>query len=331
MISTPFAHETWFVRDDVDWESGFATETLTLVLLGAVVAVTLGVRALARARPGRDVPFLGRMAPWMPFALRIHLGVSLIGLLSLGVYLSPAMDLAFDPPGVLLGAVMLVTAVLMIAGWHTRAAAWLLIAAGPIGMLEFGVSPVIQRIDLLGPAFFLLLTGPGAWSADAELGRAERPSPEAVERAVWALRMAVGTALIVVAFAEKLGQPDLVVKFLDEYPHFNLAQEGGLGWSDLAFARVAGAIEVLFGLLIISGALPQAIVLIAGIPFNATLFFFGDVELLGHLPIYGTMLVLLVYGSNPRLRPVVSSLWPWHGAAASPARGARGSPAARRA
>ena len=31
----------------------------------------------------------------------------------------------------------------------------------------------------------------------------------------------------------------------------------GLGWSDLEFARVAGAIEVLFGLLLISGATPR--------------------------------------------------------------------------
>jgi hypothetical protein len=45
----------------------------------------------------------------------------------------------------------------------------------------------------------------------------------------------------------------------------------GLRMGDLEFARTAGAIEVLFGLLLISGALPQAIILIAGIPFNATL------------------------------------------------------------
>ena len=31
---------------------------------------------------------------------------------------------------------------------------------------------------------------------------------------------------------------------------------------------------------------------------------------MGHLPIYGTMLVLLVVGSEPRLRPLVSSLRP---------------------
>ena len=43
--------------------------------------------------------------------------------------------------------------------------------------------------------------------------------------------------------------------------------------SDLDFVRAAGVIEVLFGLLLISGALPQVIVLAAGIPFNATLWF----------------------------------------------------------
>jgi hypothetical protein len=80
--------------------------------------------------------------------------------------------------------------------------------------------------------------------------------------------------------------------------------------SDLEFARVAGCIEVLFGLLLISGALPQAIVLIAGVPFNATLWFFGNTELVGHLPVYGAMLVLLVWGSDPTLRPLVSGL-PW--------------------
>jgi hypothetical protein len=48
------------------------------------------VRLLALVFPGVDIPFLARLAPWMPFAVRLHLAVSLIGLLSLGVYLSPA-------------------------------------------------------------------------------------------------------------------------------------------------------------------------------------------------------------------------------------------------
>jgi hypothetical protein len=62
--------------------------------------------------------------------------------------------------------------------------------------------------------------------------------------------------------------------------------------------------------LLVSGALPQLVVILAGIPFNATLFFLGTDELIGHLPIYGAMLALLVYGSNRELAVVVDD-FPW--------------------
>jgi hypothetical protein len=261
--------------------------------------------------PGVDVPFLARLVPWMPFAVRIHLGVSLVGLLSMGVYLSPAMDLEPTVGGIALGATMGAVALLMITGWHARAAAALLVAAGPLGMLEFGVGPVAQRADLLGLAVFVLFAGAGRWSADAEGGRFEEPSLADLGKAIWGLRVGAGVALIVVAFAEKLANPEMALAFLADHPDFNVAALVGLPMGDLEFVRLAGAIEVLFGLLLISGALPQAIVLIAGIPFNATLWFFGTDELLGHLPVYGAMLVLLVYGSHPQLRPAVSAQWPF--------------------
>ena len=311
MPPIPFAHETWFGPDTFPSDWGFTFETLTLVLLAAAVAVTVAVRLIARSFPGVDVGWLARCAPFMPFAVRIHLAVSLIGLLSLGYYLSPAMDLHADVAGILLGAVMVVVAVGMATGFHARWAAGLLLAAGPLGMMEFGFLPVLQRVDMLGLALFVLLAGAGRWSADHELGRAADPSPEAQAQAVWALKVCAGLALIVVAFAEKLAVPAMALDFLAHNPGFNVAAQIGLGWSDLEFARVAGAIEVLFGLLVISGALPQACVLIAGIPFNATLWFFGATELVGHLPVYGAMLVLLVYGSDPALRPAVGSLWPF--------------------
>jgi uncharacterized membrane protein YphA (DoxX/SURF4 family) len=185
----------------------------------------------------------------------MHLAVSLVSLLALGFYLSPAMDLHWNVAGVLLGATMIVTAIGMATGWHTKRAAWLLIAAGPLGMLEFGIGPVIQRVDMLGPALFLLIAGPGRWSADHELNKAREPSQQDIERAVWALKVTVGAALIIVAFAEKLANPALA---------------------------------------------------------------HGATELSGHLPVYGTMLVLLVYGSDPRLRPLVATLWPWRAARAAP-------------
>jgi len=256
------------------------------------------------------------MAPWMPFALRIHLAVSLVALLSLGYYLSPSMDLHFNVIGVVLGAVMVVVAIGMVTGWNTREAAILLIAAGPLGMVEFGFWEVVKRIDMLGPALFVLITGPGRWSADWELGRAREASREQMRIAVWALKVTVGLALIVVAFAEKLVDPDRAVAFLHTRPEFNVFAQIGLPLGDREFVRIAGCIEVLFGLLVISGALPQIGVVIIGVPINATLFFYGTTELAGHLPIYGTMLVLLVYGSDPELREYVSSLWPFRSRAA---------------
>src|SRR3712207_1907216 len=131
-------------------------------------------------------------------------------------------------------------------------------------MLEFGFWPVVQRIDLLGMAAFVYFTGPGRWSADHESGRAVEPDFAQIAKAVWSLRVAAGVALIVVAFVEKLATPELATAFLADHQNLNVAAQLGIGMSDLEFARLAGAIEVLFGLLLISGALSQAAVLIAG-------------------------------------------------------------------
>jgi uncharacterized membrane protein YphA (DoxX/SURF4 family) len=206
---------------------------------------------------------------------------------------------------------MATVAVSMATGWHARRGAALLVAAGPLGMAQFGFSPVLQRVDLLGLAVFVAIAGAGRWSADAELGRAADPTPLQAARAIWALRVGAGAALIVVAFAEKLANPQLALHFLTDHEQLSVGHQLGLHMSDLAFIRTAGAIEVLFGLLLISGALPQVCVLVAGIPFNATLWFFGTTELVGHLPIYGAMLVLLVYGSQATLRDGVRAAWPW--------------------
>jgi len=58
--------------------------------------------------------------------------------------------------------------ILMATGWHTSGVAARRRRAA--GMLEFGVSRVLQRIDLLGLAVFVLVAGPGRWSADHETG-----------------------------------------------------------------------------------------------------------------------------------------------------------------
>ena len=45
-----------------------------------------------------------------------------------------------------------------------------------LGMMECGFWTVAERVDLVGLAPFVLLTGAGRWSADHELGRTGEPS-----------------------------------------------------------------------------------------------------------------------------------------------------------
>lgn len=52
---------------------------------------------------------------------------------------------------------MAVVVIGMATGFYAPEAAWLLVAAGPLGMLEFGISPVLQRLDVLGLAVFVIL------------------------------------------------------------------------------------------------------------------------------------------------------------------------------
>jgi hypothetical protein len=300
------AHEAWFVsaRPPYDWS--FALEGASLALICAAVAGALLWRLAARFFPSPELPFLrplGRLAPWVPRLLAIHAGVSLLAQAAQGWYLAPSLQLPDSPFGAALAIAEGLLGVWLISGYRIRPAAALLVASGPLGMPFYGVVPILERLDLLGIALFLALLPPEETPGGAVDATAER-----VRASLLALRLMVGGSLIVLAFTEKLARPALAIDFLDRYPAFNILKSVGLEVSDLTFIRIAGTIELLFGLLLVSAALPQLAVIVAGIPFNATLFFLGSEELIGHLPIYGAMLALLVYGSSDRFARVVPSL-----------------------
>lgn len=268
----------------------------------------MGWRTVARRAPSPELPFLaplGRLAPWVPRLLAVHAGVSLLAQAARGSYLAPSLDLPDNALGSSLAIAEGALGVWLIAGYRIRPAALLLVASGPLSMPVYGIVPILERIDLLGIALFLALLPPGETPGGATSVASRKVAP-----ALLSLRSLVGLALVVLAFSEKLARPDLALAFLDRYPAFNVLRALGLEVGDLAFVRIAGAIELLFGLLILSGALPQLAVILAGIPFNATLFFLGAGELIGHLPVYGAMLALLVYGSDKQLAPLVP-WFPW--------------------
>jgi hypothetical protein len=308
--SLPLAHEKWFVDDPgafhADW--GFARSTPSLLLIAAVAVVALVWHLVGARLPRPELPFLeplGRLAPWVPRLLGIHLGVSLLSLAVRDAYLAPNLSLENVPGGAAIAFAEGLLGVWFITGAWLRPAGLVTLLLGPLAALLAGPVAMLEAIDLLGIALFLVVLPPGR----DRLGAVE-PPPETAALAIFALRVCAGLALVVLAFSEKFANPALAREFIGNYPAFDLFDLLGIPLGGDAFIRLAGAVELLFGLLLISGRIPQVAVIVAGIPFNATLFFLGRTELIGHLPVYGVMLALLVYGSSRRYADAVPA-WPW--------------------
>ncbi len=289
------AHERWFVPSSGGGDWSFFLSWLPLTLVGAVVAVTVVWRlvALRLDRPELGVlEPIGRLAPWVPRILGIHLGVALLALASTGSFVTPAVALE-GPLGsaLLLGEAAL--GVWLVTGVRLRPAAALVLALGPVLGVVSGPMALLECANLAAVAAFLVVLPPGADRFGAVAHDAAR-----TRQALLLLRVGVGVALIALAFTEKFTNPVMAVHTLEEFPALDVFGMAGIHLAPETFVVVAGSIELLFGLLVLSGALPQVAVLVAMVPFNATLALFGQAELVGHLPVYGVFLALLAYGSN---------------------------------
>lgn len=302
------AHEKWFVDDPesfpTDWS--FALRPVALLAMLAMVVVTVAWRWVGRRVGAPELRLLAplkALTPYVPRLLAIHVGVSLLAAAAGGRFLSHDLEIADRAFGPLLLVVEGLIGVWFVAGWRVRPAAVALAVVGPAALLVTGPVGLLSAADLLGIAVFLIVLPP----ADDTAAGAVTPTPDQLRLSLLAARLGAGVALITLAFAEKLANPALARQTLADFPRLDVFALVGLDVPTDTFVLIAGSTELLFGLLVISGAMPQVAVLVAGIPFNATLILFGGTEMLGHLPVYGLFLTLIVYGSDPATAPHV----PW--------------------
>jgi uncharacterized membrane protein YphA (DoxX/SURF4 family) len=303
------AHERWFTP------GGYApilvedVFSLVTILASGVVAGVLGLAWLADRLVERrrlEVPSLIGIDPrgvanlyaWIPPLLALHAAVPLI---VSGVELQlfvPNLPLPRNILGLLLALAQIVIALGFLYGAFTRASAILLALVGLAGMAVVHPLYVLEHCDLLGIAGFLFIAGRGPYSVDALLKRVRQPQERLLPYAVPTLRVLTGASLVVLGFTEKLWNRQLARDFLERNP-LNFTTALPLTLTDDQFIIVAGLIEVTIGALIISGLWMRTVILLAWLPFNLSVPFFGWVELVGHLPTYGTMAVLLIWATGP--------------------------------
>jgi len=297
---TPFvigvlAHVKWFTDPRLHpTQYGLL---LSAPVIGAFV-LAIGATGLAyliqhRVPEPRAIRSLERYAATGPLALRIALGVALIAAAAANWLFVPSLVLDRDAIGVALRAIEAGCGLFLLAGVFTRYVAIVLALLGVVAMVPFSIESILEQIHILGIAVFLLLAGPGQVSVDARR-RADHSieHEKAPTAAINLLRIAMGFGIAYGALTEKLLNPPLAQALLDQSPFLNVLRPLGVG--DPAFIWLAGAAELVVGVVVLSGQITRPVMAIGFALFTVTLIVFGLPELIGHLPFYGIMLPLFI-------------------------------------
>lgn len=302
-------HERWFT-DELKFPVQFETwsSSNSLVPIAIAAGITIAATLIWRARGRHSVvpgPIaLGmpwenyvRLLTWVPLVIGVHMGVTLLVSGVNRQLFIPNLVLPVNLLGGVLGMIEIAIALSFIYGALARPAAAALGATWLFGMFVFGPLRLIEHTEIFGIAFFLFATGRGPLAFDMALDRLNKPLATLIPFAVPVLRVSLGIGLVVVAFTEKIWNIPMGLAFLAEH-HFNFLPYIGIGIDDTKFLLIAGTVELLMGMMLIAGVYVRLVIIITLIPFNLTLPFMGWRELVGHLPTYGILALLLLWGDE---------------------------------
>jgi len=160
----------------------------------------------------------------------------------------------------------------------------------------FGVTEVLDYVNILGVALFILL---------------DRSGVEKIrEYAIPVLRILAGIALVTLGISEKLLQPELGFAFLSLYDWNFMPALGFSFFSNELFVLSAGVMEVIIGTILILGVVTRintivvaSLMIITNTTFALQMRYdLAITELIGHLPFVATAIMLVVHGSGTKLK-----------------------------
>jgi uncharacterized membrane protein YphA (DoxX/SURF4 family) len=304
-ISSAQAHEKWFFDGQLPSlkPSGFLTPYCQSAAAAAIAVTVIGW-ILWRWRRQRDLipgpekfgatdEGLSRFYAWVPLIIGVHFAVPLFVLGVQGQLFSPN-NLAAPPWHLFAGLAEIACALSFLYGGLTRLSGLALALLWLAGGIFVSWETAFENLHYLGAAVFFFCAGRGPYAIDRLLFPALEPSPALALFAMKALRISIGLGFAFVAFTEKLANPELAVGFLAQHP-LNFTSAIGFAMPDRAFIWCAGTTELIIGLFLAFGLFPRVIIVAAWGLINLTLTIFSWVELVGHLPIYGIMAILLIW------------------------------------
>lgn len=252
-------------------------------------------------------------ADFLPWLLRLSIGLPLVGAGFAGYFISPAVPI---PDDLLLSLVarLFLTAIgfLLLYGIMTR-----IVAA--IGVLTYVgtvvVAPeVLLASEYLGGLLAIIVLGGDRPSVDQLLTRLAATEGTLYSRATalhtlgdWIdqrvdpyavytptiLRVGLGVNFLYTGLVDKLLQPAVALAVVEKYHLTSVVPvEPGM------WVVGAGGVELLLGVALISGLFTRGVAAIAFGTFTLTLFTLPDDPVLAHISLFGLATALLITGSG---------------------------------
>ncbi|MEL6921460.1 MAG: hypothetical protein AAFO77_10645 [Pseudomonadota bacterium] len=295
------AHVRWFVDASATvetFEPYELTDTAVIVWIGLALVLIAASVILDMRLPNVRIVDTKTRHDFIEI-LRVFTGMSMMLTAYEGAIVAPHLS-AFGAFGTVLLFAQAGIGILLIANRFVRHAAILMILLHLGLAVKFGFLAAFEYLIMVAIAVFLLINN----LPTVELR--ERFKPYSVDL----LRILTGISLITLGFSEKLVGAMMAESFLVLY-QWNFMQALGLEFfTDRLFVLSAGVIEVVFGVILVLGTTTRLNVLAFSVVLFASNVLFliqGEneaamVEFIGHMPVIGVALILMLLGAGQRLK-----------------------------
>jgi len=295
------AHVKWFVRENTEHltqASKFSlAEPWVQIWVGIILICTTMALLLERylsGPPEKLVTFAQNHHRQVLHLFQVLVGLAMLLTAVKGAILAPHLS-EESLFGLLLRFVQGGIGVLFIANSAVRLGAVLMVGLFLASTGLFGFITSLEYFNFLGIALFLLFQ-----SASDIRSRSY---------ALPVMRIHTGVALGVLAWTEKLIDPNLAIRFLEKNQINFLKALGENIFTDRFFVLCAGCTELIFAIIFVLGVITRINTLaLAGFLVSSNLYFFlvgktdeAFLELSGHLPLIAVAILLISYGGGSKL------------------------------
>ena len=293
------AHVNWFVEPGTEALPNYSLRDPVFLLWAWVAVALVGVSIWLDGKLPTLRVAQSKMRHDFMEILRVFTGMSFLLTAYEGALVAPH-KLATGGFGLSLLFLQAVIGIMLIANRWVKYAAMLMLALYAGVIFKFGLMSTLEYAIVPGIAMFLM------FNAIETPTLRDKLKPYSVD----ALRIWTGVSLVALAIGEKLAPSALGQVFVATYEWNFMEMLGFEIFQDRMFVLAAGMVELAIGMCLILGTTVRLAVLTLSImmALSNIVFILQDnkeaalVEFIGHMPIIGIALLLLLLGYGQRLR-----------------------------